>query len=609
MRVYGDFLLAMLLALLSASLNYRYGAGVQIEQLPLILHQLDPDYLVNDFFVATGAEFGPRIYFVQLLAWICKLVPLHWAYFLLAVLSNLALVLVTQWAAYRIIGADRLGAALAAVMVLGLASFHLGDATQIRYEVFQPASLAIPGALWAIGLGLCGRPVAAAVVAAIASLPHPLYGAEGGGIALATAFFVLLFPQGESRQYIPAWRAAFTRTGIGAVILGGFLALVWWLPYRGVNAGQVLPTSEFFEILAGFRAPHHYYASYFRTNDFVSTTLFVLAVALAFERWSPAVARLRSLQLLIPVILVFAGCIAGALFTEIWPVRAILTLQPFRLLSVVKWLGLLLLSWVLARYWQQPPTARTRPLVALSLMSTGVTHPLASAVSLGLIRFQPWTRTGIPEALWVAGLAIAVVPLWVVFGAPGEMIFLIAAYGVVTAFVLKRRLFRPAAVLASLLLVVALFFNRGSDPAVDIPAVSPQFELADHHDIEAQTARAVAEYTPVDAVLLAPPQYGLLRIIGERALVVDFKSIPFQDRKMREWRERMRIVYGNVKGGGFAAASALEENYRMVTDGHLLMLAERFGASHALLYAETVTRLPVLYENGSYRLVSLRANR
>jgi hypothetical protein len=443
------------------------------------------------------------------------------------------------------------------------------------------------------------------VVAAISSLPHPLYGAEGGGIALATAFFVLLLRPGEDQSSVPAWRVALTRTAAGAAILGVSLAIVWWWPYHGANAGRLLSTREFFDILAGFRAPHHYYPGHFRTSDYLTTTLFVLAAGLAFERWSRTVSRAHAMTLLLPVIVVFASCIAGVLFTEIWPLRAVLTLQLFRLLSVVKWLGYLLLSWAFVYYWRQLPALWTRSLVLLGLASTGVTFPAASMASLGLLRFRPWKKTGIPAPLWVTGLALVVIPLWVVYGAPGEMLFLLPAYGIVAASVVQRKVPCLATLPALLMLLTALAFNRGSVAFVDVPVVSPVFELSDQHDIEAQTARAVAEHTPVDALLVVPPQFGLLRIIGERALVVDFKSIPFQDVQMREWRERMRSVYGDVEGGGFAAAAALEENYRMVTDEHLLMLAGRFGASHALLYAKTRTSLPVLYENDSYRLVGL----
>lgn len=613
LRISSDLVFAVLLALVSATLNYRFGVGNQVEQIPLILNRLDPGYLAGDFFVETGRAFGPRIYFVQFLAWLSKLAPLHWVYYLLTVLSNLALVLVTQWAARRIIGADRLGAALASVMVLGLASFHLGDATQIRYEIFQPASLAIPGALWAIGLGLCGRPVAAALVAVLSSLPHPLYGAQGGAIALGTAFFVLLLravhwrpPYAAGRVSIGplAWREALVGTALGMLILGAFLAVFWWWPYRNVNAAGTLSTAEFFSILADFRAPHHYYPSYFRPTDYVTAILFMFAAGLAYERWSRAVPRLTAGLLLLPLLAVFAACVAGTLFTEVWQLRSILTLQPFRLFSIVKWLGFMLIAYVLASYWRQPPTALARPLVALGLLSTGVTHPLVNAMVLGLIRVKPWIISKLPEWLWVSATGLVAVLLWLKFGALGEAIYLVIALGLVIAFSGRQFKLRAIAVLTVAVLMTALAWNRDRG-AIDIAPLRPLLALSDHRAIDAETARAVARYTPVDALLIAPPQFGLLRIIGGRALVVDFKSIPFQDPKMREWRERMRVVYGDVEAGGFAAARALEQAYRQVSDAHLLSLARQYDASHALLYADTETRLPVLYANETYRLVSL----
>jgi len=145
-----DCWFALLLALISTVLSYKFAVGNQLEQLPIIARQLDPSYLSKDFFLSTTEEFGPRTYFILFLGFICKFFPIPWVYAGLTFITDLALVGITLWAARTIIGTNRLGASFAAIMTLGLASFHLGDATQIRYEIFQPASLAIPGALAAI---------------------------------------------------------------------------------------------------------------------------------------------------------------------------------------------------------------------------------------------------------------------------------------------------------------------------------------------------------------------------------------------------------------------------------------------------------------------------
>ncbi len=320
-----DILFAILLALIATIFSYQFGVGNQVEQLPIILRQLDPGYLTNDFFVTTSAEFGPRLYYAKAMAWMGNFIPLSWVYLGLTFLSDLALVAVTHWASRRIIGAGQLGAAIASVMVLGLTSFHLGEATQIRYEVFQPASLAIPGALWAVGLGLLGRPVAAAIVAAISSLPHPLYGAEGGAVALATAFFALLIVPVSADTPMTrilcqwkalAWRDALIRTAAGAVILGVFLALFWWWPYRNINMGVALSSGDFFDILARFRAPHHYLPGHFPLQDYVTAVLFLGVIGFSFEHWSRTVSPRRAFLFLMPMMVALVACIVGWSFLK-----------------------------------------------------------------------------------------------------------------------------------------------------------------------------------------------------------------------------------------------------------------------------------------------------
>ena len=604
---------ALLLALLSTSLSYRFGIGNQIEQIPIVLRQLDPSYLTNDFFVSTSIEFGPRFYFTKLLAWTCQLMPLPGAFYLFTLLANLALIAVTQWAARTIVGADRLGAALAAVMAVGVSSFHLGDAAQVHYKLFGPASLSIPGALWAVGLGLRGRPIAAALVASIASLPHPLYGIEGGAIALGAAFFALLFPPDQrqdsatridGRRTSLSWRTALVKTTAGAAILGAAVLIFWWWPYRAANT-PVLPAGEFFEIYARFRTPHHHLPSQFRLQDYVTTAVFIVAIGLAFERWALSVAPRSAALLLFPMLAVFAACVAGTLFTEVWPIRAVLTLQTFRLLSILKWLGYLLLGWLLGTYWQRPPNALARPLAAMSLLSGGASHALVTAAALLLIRLRDRLFLGASPNFWIGFMAVLAGILWIRLGALDEWIYLIAALGLAAAFSQVRRSAKIFSTLLAAGFVLGLALNRGSEPFVNLPALVPVFDFADHRGAQAEVARAAAKCTPPDALFVTPPSFGVLRIIGRRAVVVDFKSFGYQDDKLREWRERIRVVYGDVEGGGVAANEALDKAYRATSDAHLRQIADRYGATHALLYSETATGLPELYVDGTYRIVEL----
>lgn len=76
---------------------------------------------------------------------------------------------------------------------------------------------------------------------------------------------------------------------------------------------------------------------------------------------------------------------------------------------------------------------------------------------------------------------------------------------------------------------------------------------------------------------------------------------------MREWRRRIRVVYGDVPGGGFAALQGLERNYRSITPEQLTRISAEFNARFAVLYRETPWPGAVLYENDAYKAVRLEA--
>ena len=75
---------------------------------------------------------------------------------------------------------------------------------------------------------------------------------------------------------------------------------------------------------------------------------------------------------------------------------------------------------------------------------------------------------------------------------------------------------------------------------------------------------------------------------------------------MREWRRRIRAVYGDVPGSGFVAQQGLESNYRSVTPDRLAQLSAEFDAPFAVIDRETAWPGAVLYENGAYKAVSLQ---
>ena len=111
--------------------------------------------------------------------------------------------------------------------------------------------------------------------------------------------------------------------------------------------------------------------------------------------------------------------------------------------------------------------------------------------------------------------------------------------------------------------------------------------------------------TAKNALFLTPPAFARFRLLAGRAIVVDFKSFPFQDTAMLEWRTRLQDCYGTVEKIGFAAAREMDVNYRSIPMQRVLMLARKYGIDYAVLYRVTDCKFPVLFENRLYKIVRI----
>lgn len=599
-----------LLALVATALEYRFALGNQTEALPLVMHALDPELLARDFYVQSSEGFGPRFYYVQGVAALARLLPLPAVMLGLTALTNVALAAVTHLAARDLLRADRLGGFIAATLALSVGAFPLGLVTDIRFQDLQPGSIAIPFCLGSLWMGLRRRPLRAAALAALGSIPHPLYGLETGGIALGSAAVAAWLgvrpgaPAAErARALLPSFR--------GGLLLAAAAFALWGLPWIGANAER-LPADAFIAVLT-FRSPHHYLPSVFPWPHWVLLAAFLFASGLALQRWA-AVApgtgtREDALAFAAAPLAVLGLCAGGILFVEVWPSRLWVTAQPFRMLYLVKWQGFLLLGWLLARWIE-----RRRPPRAffgwVAFFGTGAAQPIVAAGTLAAERIDDAARRRRPELpTWpFPGLALAAsVPLQVWAGDPREMLALLFACALLLCLAEGATAGRRIAAAALVGLLVVFAAANRSAGWVARAELRPVYSLADHRGDDADVARFARDHSDRDAVFHVPPDMGLFRLVARRAVVVDFKALPFSDAALREWRTRMRDAYGEVPGGGFPALARMDAHHRAVDDRRLAAIARRYGARYAVLYAQTRTQLPVLYENDTYKLVELPA--
>jgi hypothetical protein len=205
-------------------------------------------------------------------------------------------------------------------------------------------------------------------------------------------------------------------------------------------------------------------------------------------------------------------------------------------------------------------------------------------------------------------LAVAIVTFGLVvgLGSLGDSVLVALAAVVVLLWVrMPSGTWRHAMpVLLAVIVVLGAGYGRTNERFA-ATGLAPVLSLDDVRGDESDAARWVREHLDADAVFLAPPDFGAFRLLARRALVVDWKAIPFETLAMREWRERIRFCYGEVAAGGFAARDELQRGYLGITDAKLDAIRDRYGASFAILHAETPTRRSSIFANATYQIVAL----
>jgi hypothetical protein len=377
------------------------------------------------------------------------------------------------------------------------------------------------------------------------------------------------------------------------------IVILWIVPSKNLTH---IPDEEFFSILMVFRAPHHYLASSFPALHYLSAATFVATSCLMifqFKRHQ----RLDFPPLALALALAFVPilCIASFLFVDIAHNRVWAEAQVFRLLFLVKWVGFLFFAWSASRWLSE------RSLIGLAsaivpIVVTGDAQPFAMAAALFATansRFLPHKSWGRPiPTLLLISVAIA---LGYAAGPAKDMGR--AGVGIACAALVYAWSWRPAFALVAVLIAFGVV-NRNRE-FVDFGIFRPTYSWADLKGPDIDIARWIKKNTPTNSVWVTPPDFESFRVIAERAMIADFTSVPFQEPAMREWRARLRALYGATKNNGFVALRSMDENYRKVKQATLEKAARDYGADFAVLYADTPWPGEVLYQNKRYKAVRI----
>lgn len=602
---------ALLATLFSIFRGYFFGITNHTEQLPMLYRLLDASYCSRDFFVNANAEFGPRTYYIRLLALLGSKLPLSVVFLALTWLANFGVCLITYLAARDLIERSDFAAMIACVFVMGATGADIGDCGNIGLTYLVPGPLVYPLALLSLWAGIRRRVVICAVSASIAGVIHPLVGFEAGAIGLATAGLSVFFSTDidkEHRKKILVKKAA--AVFLGVCILAATAVIFW--------AGRIpksLDTEQFVNLVAYFRHPHHYVPSTWSIFKYVLTALFLFSFAISWKWWRDELFEDKSAayRILPPVFIILLLWCGGYIFVELLPCRLWTTAQVFRLAFMLNWLMFLVIARTVASALINNEGLRSAG-GWLTLMGAGSIFPMFAFLGHIAEIFRRRIAPVFPkyvESTVMALLFLVAAVLLSNYGNMHDAVAVLAFMAVAVCFLL----FRPYWYRNVLPLLVLCILVSGIivDMRYRIPVLRRVFNRVNTNITSTYSTYYLDEIafqahrlTAKNALFLTPPAtFGRFRLLAGRSVVVDFKSFPFQDAAMLEWRTRLQDCYGSVEKTGFAAAGEMDANYRSIPEQRLLMLARKYGVDYAVLYRITDCKFPVLFENRAYKIVKV----
>ena len=608
---------SVLFGLGAAALSgYSYGLSNHAEQLPVIFRLIDAEYLTNDFFVNAASGFGPSHYYSHAFAFVAGYIPIHVAMAAIWLLTFIAVIVITAFAARDIVGSV-LGGMIAAILVSLSSPFSLGFDAIALMPVLTPRFLALPFGLFAIWRGIRGQAICAAIASLPAILIHPTLGLETAVLALAAAV-ANSFWCWRVRRGIDSLQARGLALGI---LIVGLTSLLWIVPTILTGTSFSSTSDDLVRINAYFRFPHQLVPSTWDMGSWALAAGFAVAVAIALAEFRRRTTNSESgrqersaigFATVSTFSLIAVALLGGYVFLELIPTRIAVNAQVFQLVVVAAWLGWILMAGVIAEFVM---SGRWR-WAALFVVSAASAPTLFVFTAFTFAASKLSGGATFRSKLFFAGIAILIfdtmvlTKVWV--GQPTLRDVLLVALGlpVVLMIAVSSRL-KPVALaaLAGGLVVVStsLALDREEVLPNNIPFVSSflaktqpiltldqAFRKGESHAEDYTLILAARNSTHADAVFLIPWNWQNWRLFANRAVVVDREAFPFGEGAMEEWYDRYLDIYD--EGAGYPDD---------VTESELLELQRRYGFHYAVVPIGARMSFPVTATSEHWKLVQV----
>lgn len=530
----------------------HYGVSNQNAYLVAGLQKMRPGLLSHDWLAQT---YQIHHVFADAIPFLARIGPLPWV---LAVL-NVGMIAGTLLTWRTVFHSLDPGQATAATLLLVAAFVAEGTTsvggTYLFSSYLQPSSIAVGAMLLAIVGFLHGRFLVSGLLLAVGGAFHANY-LVVGMLVLGLAHLTL------------GWNGLIRR-GLMQLLPSGLVFLTELPVFMAVSKAQHSELS--FYIFERIRAPHHLYPPSFLPDYLVYGGWLLLALAAASPRreTQPLLIRLRPLQLTLIAVVVVSTLLTTVVFIPTVSMLFLWRLTPFSVLL-----------------------AQVLVIRAILAKLTGSPNELAAP-------WPTWRRR-----VWLAGLILPLLRPVFVLPDPRELILpLLLLVGTIVYVWWRGRAAPGATPPATISRSVPVVVCAGVLLPFLVLSLVNSTLLHGAGNPEERGLFAWARTTDPATVFLVPPGLQNFRLLGERAVVVDWKSSPVLANELLEWYRRLGRISGD---SAVAALAEAEQGYSHRTPAALDSLRQEFGADYAVFRMPHATAGRIAYRNSAFVVLDLR---
>ena len=403
------------------------------------------------------------------------------------------------------------------------------------------------------------------------------------------------------------------------------------IPYFSTSVSSAMTTTDFVDIVAHFRNPHHYVPSYFPTQTWIFAILFFTAAYLAYvlqkrEYFNYVITSTNDTEEAQKFYakssifsgLILFGFVLGYVFVELFPSKLVTTAQTFRYVILLKWIACIYFGFKLS------------PVFAFHPVSTFFQTVLKYIKAVAFFGFDGKGVVPHPFSNWfykkrstniLIAIKFTVLILSLIFIPQREQLLLAVSFFIFFCYLFfetnVQGFKRPPTSYATTYFLIFATVGLAASPFISkhylpesvdnlLAKVYPKYDFKYKYDDDLkELSQNILAKTDEKATFIIPPYLADIRFSANRAIVVDFKSIPYQDNALLEWRQRIRDCYGETELQGFEAQEDLSIKFQSVKMSHLKTIQSKYDADYAIVETVNPIQENVIFENDSYKLIKL----